>query len=484
MCQKTKHIAVIGGGITGLTAAYELHKRYAAEEQSIQITLLEESNALGGAIQTLRRDGFIIEKGPDSFLSRKPAVLRLTKDLGLVPELVGLSPGASKSFIYLKGKLHPTPAGLAMGIPTQIKPFAGTRLLSLPGKIRAAFDLLLPRKGTSEDESLGSLIERRLGAQVADRLVGPILAGIYAGDLHELSTAATFPQLLDMENENRSLILGMLASRKMHKTKASTPDGFELPPSIRGSMFLSYSGGLCTLVDRLKEALMSAGVLIRLNQSVQAVTRHQETYHIHLSDQSVVDVDGIIMAVPAEQASNLLQGSAHQITNCLTHIPSVSVANVVLAFDHDPFKQPLQGSGFVVPRQEGLLLTACTWTSSKWRHTAPPGKVLIRAYVGHWGDQSHQYLTDRELVQRVQKDLFAILGERAVSQFTEVTRHPSAMSQYLVGHTARLKDLEEELRVRYPHLIVAGRSYRGVGIPDCIAQGAESAERLFQQLRR
>lgn len=479
---KVKHIAVIGGGITGLTAAYELQKQFAAIGQAIQITLIEKSHQLGGAIQTLKRDGFIIEKGPDSFLSRKPAVLNLSKELDLLGDLTPLSPAASKSFICLKGQLHPMPAGLAMGIPTQIKPFVGTRLLSLSGKARAALDFFLPRKTTLGDESLGSLLERRLGSEVTERLVSPVLAGIYAGDLHMLSTEATFPQLLDMENKHRSLILGMLSSRKKPPTTQPQTVGVELPPHLRGSMFLTYKDGLCTLVERLTEVLRSSGTKIYLNSPVETLTRQQEGYEIRLASGNVLHADGIIMAVPAEQAMHVIQGASQHLSGKLGQIPSVSVANVVMAFDQAKFKNALQGSGFVVPRQEGLLITACTWTSAKWKHTAPQGKVLIRAYIGHFRDQAHQQLNDQELIDRVIKDLVLILGEKVTPLFTEVTRHSEAMSQYFVDHLERLREIEEDLHEDFPKMIVAGRSFRGVGIPDCIAQGNDAAHRLFQQL--
>ncbi|OXM87554.1 protoporphyrinogen oxidase [Paenibacillus rigui] len=474
-----KHIGVIGGGITGLTATYELQKHFARIGQPVRITLLEKGGKLGGAIQTLKRDGFVIEKGPDSFLARKPAVLDLSKDLDLMDHLVGMSPAASKSYIYLNGRLHPMPAGLAMGIPTQMKPFIGTRLLSIPGKARAALDLVLPKKKTPGDESLGSLIERRLGSQVADRLVGPILAGIYAGDLHRLSTAATFPQLQAMEEHNRSLILGMVAARNHPLPAMPDPARMQLPPHLRGSMFLTYKGGLGTLVERLADALQQAGTQICLNSPVRQLSRQQEGYAIHLSDQTI-QVDRIILAVPAEQAQSILQHASTPLSSRLEQIPSVSVANVVMAFDQAQFKRPLQGSGFVIPRQEGLFITACTWTSMKWSHTAPEGKVLLRAYVGHWADQTHVQLTDQELTHLVLKDLTRILGEQATPLFTEISRHSEAMSQYLVGHVERLQAIEDELGGQFPNLVVAGRSYRGVGIPDCVAQGKAAAQRLYR----
>lgn len=481
MPEQTKHIVVIGGGITGLTAAYELLKRYSFKGRAIRLTLLEKKPALGGSIQTLRKDGFIIEKGPDSFLSRKPAAVRLCTELGLEQEWVGVNPAAARSFLYQRGRLHPMPEGLALGIPTKVRPFVSTPLLSPLGKARAAFDFLLPKRHAGEDESLGALITRRLGREVADRLVGPILAGIYAGDVHQLSTSATFPLLQQLESRHRSIILGMLASRKQPQAQASGPS--LLPAALQRSMFLSLRTGLYTLVERLAETLRRQGAILAAGLSVTTMTRTGEGYTLRLSDGSRLQADGVILAVPAERALLLLQGASERLTEHLAHIPSASVANVVLAFDRQPFAKPLQGSGFVVPRGEGLQVTACTWASEKWQHTAPAGMALIRAYVGHAADQSHEFLSDKELASRVTADLRRMMGDFiAEPLFTEVTRHKDAMSQYLPGHLDRLRELEDELRESFPGLIATGRSYRGVGIPDCIAQGEQAAQRLFEWL--
>jgi protoporphyrinogen/coproporphyrinogen III oxidase len=479
----TKHIVVIGGGITGLTAAYELLKRCSVTGRKVEVTLIEKQPTLGGSIQTVRRDGFIREKGPDAFLSRKPGAVRLSRELGLEHEWVGVNPAAAKSFIYMGSRLHPLPEGLAMGIPTRVRPFISTPLLSPLAKARAAFDFLLPRRREAAgDESLGALISRRLGSEVADRLVGPILAGIYAGDLHQLSTAATFPQLQQMEARHRSIILGMLASRKQPKPQASASS--PLPQALRGSMFLSFRTGLATLVERLADTLVQQGAVLATGRSISTVTRleqHERRYELRLTDGSRLYADGVLMAAPAEQALLLLQGSSERLNDRLAQIPSVSVANVVLAFDGQPFAKPLQGSGFVVPRGAGQHITACTWSSEKWKHTAPAGKTLLRAYLGHAADQSHVQRSDQELVSQVMTDLQRLMGPTVTEPlFAEVSRHKAAMSQYLPGHLERLRELEAELAEAWPGLFVTGRSYRGVGIPDCIAQGEEAAQRLFE----
>jgi oxygen-dependent protoporphyrinogen oxidase len=484
MEQTRIHLVVIGGGITGLTAAFYLHSLYSAIGTPPQITLLEKSDTLGGSIQTLRKDGFIIEKGPDSFLGRKPAIHRLCRDIGLQHEMVSTNPSVSKSFVYLNNRLHPMPDGLALGIPTQLKPFMTTRLLSISGKARAALDFILPRKNSRDgesDESLGSLIERRLGREVADCLVGPVLAGIYAGDLKMLSTRATFPQLQQMEADHGSIIRGMLAGKR--KQMASVPDPVELPSHLKGSMFLSLKNGLISLVEQLTNVLETQGTDIKKNCAISGITRMEDKYRLTLSDQSAITADGVIVAVPASQAAQLIEGQLDKAAQLLRKIPAVSVANVAVALKREDVPAGvMQGSGFVVPRNQGLTITACTWSSVKWAHTSPDGKVLLRAYIGHWGDQSHTDQDDEELIACVIHDLQKVMGFPIAPLFTVVTRHPGAMQQYATGHLERLELLERELAQQWPQIVLAGASYRGLGIPDCVQQGREAAELLARRL--
>ncbi|WP_313998171.1 protoporphyrinogen oxidase [uncultured Paenibacillus sp.] len=476
-----KHIAVIGGGITGLSAAYELMAGTSAADCPVRVTVIERSGRLGGAVQTVARDGFIIEQGPDSFLSRKPAAVKLIRALRLENDLVGMNPAAGKSFIYLNGRLQAVPKGLMLGIPTRLKPFLSTGLISFKGKARASLDLVLPGTKHGGDVSLGSLIEGRLGKEVADSLVSPILAGIYAGDLHRLSTAATFPQLLDMTARHRSLIMGIVKGRG--KGAPSAPaSGTELPQHLRGSMFLSLKRGLRSIVDRLSEELIRMGADMKTGTALESIGRIGNGYKLRLADQSVIACDGIVFAGPAEEAAGLLQPFGLGSIAGLRQVPDVSVANVVMAFEGRSFPKPLEGSGFVVPRKEKMSITACTWASSKWNHTAPEGKVLIRAYVGHAADESHRNVDDEELSLMVMKDLSRVTGTLDAPLFKLVTRHPLAMPQYLPGHLERIQAVERELEDRCPGLVLAGRSYRGVGIPDCIDQGVKAAGKVLGQL--
>jgi oxygen-dependent protoporphyrinogen oxidase len=468
-----KKIVIIGGGITGLSAAFYTKKLFEEQQIPVNIILVEKSRELGGKIRTLHHDGFVIERGPDSFLARKLPVIDLTKELGLGGELTALNPKAKTNYILHKGKLHQMPLGLVLGIPTAITPFLKTGLISPTGKIRAAMDLMLPRKTGSDDESLGSFIERRLGREVLEHITEPLLAGIYAGDTQALSLKATFPQFLQLEQKHRSLILGMIAGKKQMREVKGLPD------IAKNSMFLTYKRGLSTLVDRLKEVLKPIRIIS--GQGVEAITADDSGYSVRLDQGSQLQADGVIMALPAFQTAKLLKDVT--AVPLLEHISYVSVANVAMAFDKQDISFPLNGSGFVVPRKEGRTITACTWTSSKWLHTAPEGKVLLRCYVGHAGSQEWVDWTDQQMLHKVRADIKAIMGVTAQPIFYEVNRNVRSMPQYPVGHLERLKKLREEIAVQRPGVFLCGAGYEGVGIPDCIQQGKNAAQQMLDYWR-
>lgn len=469
-----KKIVVMGGGITGLSAAFYMKKLFEEQHIPVDISIIEKSAELGGKIQTLHRDGFVIERGPDSFLARKMPILNLTRELGLEGELTATNPNAKSNYILHQGRLHPMPLGLVLGIPTEVAPFIKTGLISPMGKIRAAMDLLLPRNKGLQDESLGNFIERRLGKEVLEHITEPLLAGIYAGDTQALSLKATFPQFYHLEQKHRSLILGMLAGKK-------TPlHAEELPDIAKRSMFLTYKKGLGTLVEHLKEALKSARFIC--GESVARIAMGEEGgYHVRLEQDQVLFADGVVMALPAYEAAKLLPDFS--VSSWLEQVAYVSVANIALAYDKKDMAWPLHGSGFVVPRKEGRTITACTWTSSKWLHAAPPGKVLLRTYVGRAGSQEWVDWTDRELVNKVRQDLQEIMGITAEPLFYEINRAYQSMPQYPVGHVEQLSKRREELRALSPGLFLCGAGYQGVGIPDCVQQGKQAAEQLLDYIR-
>jgi oxygen-dependent protoporphyrinogen oxidase len=460
------NLMIVGGGISGLSAAYYAKKIFEEQDIPVNITLIEKGKTLGGKIQTVHRDGFVIERGPDSFLSRRTPIIELSKELGLDNEWVATNPKAKKTYILHKGSLHRIPPGLILGVPTQVTPFIKTGLISPLGKLRAGLDLLLPKRQNNNDESLGHFLERRLGREVVTHIAEPLLSGIYAGDAYGLSLQTTFPQLRAIEKQKRSLILGMLANK--NKMQSDT----ELPNIAKESMFLSYQQGLSSLVKKIEQVLHN--VDIRTNQSVVKIRKSEQGYRVDMSREESKHVDALILAVPAYSAANLLPDIASM--KALANIPYVSVANVVMAFNEEDLQLEFDGSGFVVPRKESRYITACTWTSSKWMHVAPKGKILLRAYVGRSGAEEIDHLDDGQILQNVQHDLQTLMGITAKPTFYEINRWPKSMPQYPVGHTEHIQQVRDDLRRKRPGIYLCGAGYQGVGIPDCIRQGKEAAE--------
>jgi oxygen-dependent protoporphyrinogen oxidase len=467
-----KRVVVLGGGISGLSSAFYLAKASAEKGEKLHITVVEKGERFGGKIQTSRRDGLILEKGPDSFLARKMPIIDLTRELGLEEQLVTTNSQAKKTYILHRGRLHRMPPGLVLGIPTQLAPFMKTGLISPAGKARAAMDLLLPRRNSDSDESLGGFLQRRLGKEVLSRIAEPLLAGIYAGDTFQLSLQSTFPQFQALERKHRSLIVGLLASRKQ---AAHVPG---LPALARNSLFLTYRNGLTTLVDALLNAISEYDVSTVLRCNAVSITNGEHApYEIRFTDGEPIEADGIIVALPSYAASRLLPHIP--AVQRLGDMPYVSVANAVMAFNRNEIVHSLDGSGFVVPREEGRFITACTWTSSKWPHTSPDGKALLRCYVGRSGQEEHLNMSDEEIVDKALADLKDIMNISFRPYYSEVNRWPHSMPQYPVGHLTRVRDAREQLAARMPGVMVTGAAYHGVGIPDCIRQGKESAESML-----
>ncbi|MGG1555525.1 protoporphyrinogen oxidase [Paenibacillus ferrarius] len=483
MSPHTPHYMVIGGGITGLSAAFYLQKRLEAEGAPFRISVVEKSEKLGGKIHTLERDGFVIEKGPDSFLARKKPIIDLAYELGLEGELTATNPKAKKTFIVRQGKLHPMPPGLVLGIPTQWTPFMRTGLISPLGKLRAAMDFVLPKRKEQTDESLGHFLKRRLGTEVLERVVEPLLAGIYAGDTFKLSLKSTFPQFGAMEQKHRSVILGMMASRKNVPEESA-----HLPQSVRHSVFVTFKRGLKTIVEGLETALREGGAELRTGVGVTRVTAAAGDgsaaaggpAKVIFEDGHEEVVDGLIVTTQTYQAAKLLEELP--IAEVLRNIEYISVANVIMAFERKDIPFELDASGFLVPRSEGLAITACTLTSAKWLHTAPDGKVVLRCYIGRAGEQEWPSLSDGELVELARRDIRKLLGIEASPLFSEVTRLMHSMPQYPVGHLEKLADFRAKLSAAMPRVWVTGAGFHGVGLPDCIRQGKEAANALVDRI--
>jgi oxygen-dependent protoporphyrinogen oxidase len=463
---RVPRVAVIGGGISGLAAAHRLVELGRAEGRPLDVRLFEASARLGGVIATERTDGFVIETGPDSFLSEKPAALQLCERLGISQRLIGTREEFRRTFVVRDGRLYPLPDGFLLLAPTQFWPLVRTPLFSWPGKLRMALDLVIPRGQSNSDLSLSSFVTRRLGHEALERVAQPLVGGIYTADPDDLSLLATMPRFLEMERSQRSVILAMWRQRRM--APPATSDG----SGARWSLFLSFDDGLQCLVDRLAQALPDGTV--QLGQPVRALERIDAGWRI----DGEHDFDGVLLALPAYAAAGLLRGVDSSLATELAAIPYASSAIVTVAFRREAIPDPLDGFGFVVPHVERRALLAATFSSIKYAGRAPSDFVLVRAFVGGALRPELVELDDTALLAAVRGELADLLGIRAEPELTRIARWPASMPQYQVGHLDRIARVAERT-ASLRSLRLAGSAYAGVGIPDCIRGGEEAAESLF-----
>lgn len=464
-----KKIIIVGGGIAGLAAAYRIQEEIAGKGAAIECVVVESSNRFGGKILTARFDGFIVEGGPDSFISQKPGAIELCKKLGIADRLVGTNPDQTSTYVYTGKKMRPMPDGLSLMVPTKFAPFVMSPLFSLSGKIRMGMDLLIPKKSDDSDESLASFIRRRLGEEALRKMAEPMLAGIYASDPEKMSIKATFPMFVQAEQKYRSLILGMLARKRQQQPPAPTTN----PPY---SLFMTLKNGLGELVETLIEK--SPAITFRTGVNVRAVLRGPgggPGWRLATADGEDLAADAVILAPPANIAAAMLEETAPQVTNLLIRINYVSTAAVTLAYRKEGFSHPLNGFGFVVPKDEKRKIMACTWTSTKFPRRAPKDFVLIRCFVGGALQEELAEQDAKTLAEMVQNELLEIMGVREKPVFCRVYSNRKANVQYHVGHEALIGQVQRELK-SFPGLFLSGSAYTGIGIPDCIQNGSRAAE--------
>src|ERR1044072_4990726 len=457
-------IVVVGGGITGLAAAHRVQEI----NPSIKITLLEASDRLGGTIQTEYRDGFLLERGPDSFISEKPEALALAKRLGLESQIIQTNETFRRSFIVRNGRLRPVPDGFQLLAPSRMWPFITSDILSLAGKARMAADLFLPRKSTNRDESLASFVRRRLGNEALARMAQPMVGGIYTADPETLSLRATLPRFLDMEQKHRSLILAMLRQGRAQKTGTS---------GARYSLFLSFERGMQVLTD----ALTGINVDFMLNTRVQRLNFDQG-WTVVTDKGERLKADAVCLAVPSFIAASLVSDVDTRLADKLRAIKYASTATINFGYRRTAIKHPLNGFGFVVPVVEKRSLIACTFSSVKFAGRAPNDHVLLRAFAGGALQPEIFALDEATMATRVEADLRELLGISEEPLFVEVAKWERSMPQYEVGHLDRVNEIEK-LVAEHSGLAVAGNSYRGAGIPDCIRSGEVAAEYIRQDLQ-
>jgi len=449
-------VAIVGGGIAGLTAAYRL------QQQGVDYCLIESEATLGGKIRTEHIDGFVVEGGPDSFLSQKPWARDLCQELGLASEIIGTNDAKRKTYLVSRGHLRPLPEGFVMLVPVKPLPLLRSRLISLTGILRMAIEPWIPVQAANGDESLGGFVRRRLGDEVLERIVDPLASGIYAGDSDHLSLAMTFPRLRELEQKHGSLIRGLLNTQQQMNGRSQP----------RQSMFLSLRSGLSQLVDALVNQLDPASILT--GTRVVAM-RHTPRYEIELTDGRILAADAVILATSALVSAGLLRDIDRDLINLLQQIPYVSTATISLGFRREEISHPLNGFGFIVPRVERRRITACTWVSTKMPHRAPDDKVLLRCFVGRAGDDACVGLSDAALVDLARNELRDLMHITSEPLFARIFRWEKAMPQYQVGHLDLLSKIDAQLAV-HQGLFLTGSAYRGVGLPDCIREAGQVAQ--------
>jgi len=464
------NLVVIGGGVTALAAAHRATELARERGVDLAVRVVEARNRLGGTIATQRAEGFLVEAGPDSFLSEKPWALALCRRLGVEPQLVRTDDRFRKVFVWFRGRLHPLPDGFQLLAPTRLAPFATSPLFSWRGKARMALDLILPRGGGAlgDDESLGAFVRRRLGREALERVAQPLVAGIYTADPEELSLSATMPRFLEVERRHRSVILGL------RRALAQAP----LPGTsgARWSLFVTFAEGMETLVTTLADRLPDSAVV--LGQRVAGIERDGARWRVTSAEGARFDADQIILAAEAHVAARLLRYVDPSLATLLGDIEYAGAATVSLGLRRADVPHPLDGFGFVVPRSEGKTVLAATFSSVKYPGRAPAGHVLIRCFLGGALNADVLGEDDASLVTRARRELAEALGVTAEPALVRVSRWPASMPQYRVGHLARVDAIERRAGA-LPGLHLAGGAYRGVGIADCIRSGEAAAEAVF-----
>lgn len=466
---RPQRIVVVGGGITGLAAAWHVQRLAAEGGRSVDIVVLEAGDRVGGKVHTVRRDGWVIEAAPDSFLTTKPWARDLALALGLGDRLIAQRPGGRQVFVRHDGALVPLPAGFRLAAPTDLGAFLRTPLVSWPGKLRALFDLVRPARREIGDESMADFVRRRMGREVLERLAAPLMAGIHVGDPERLSIEATFPQLADLERRHGSLIRGLRRSATDRRK-----DG-----AGAAATFTSLSGGVGDLVDALAADL---GGIVRTRSAVARIARDGRdgaardddfTYTVALADGSTIGADAVIVTTPGPATARLIVDAAPEAARIAGAVRHVSSATVSLGYRRDDVAHPLDGLGIIAPRGEGVRWLACSWSSSKWEGRAPDGHVLVRLFYGGDGREAEAERDEETLIEWAKEDAGAVLGATGAPVIAHAFRWVKGNPQYDVGHEARVKAAAAACPAA---LVLAGATWRGVGVPDCVRQALDAAE--------
>jgi protoporphyrinogen/coproporphyrinogen III oxidase len=475
-----KKIAVIGAGISGLAAAHRVRELDATAE----VILFEAGDRLGGIIGTIRQDGYLIETSADSFITNMPWATDLCRRIGFADRLIPTDPSHRGAMVVSRGQLHPVPEGFLLMAPNRLGAVMASPILSLRGKLRLACERFIAAKRDGGDESLAAFAKRRLGREAFERLVQPLVGGIYTADPEKLSLAATLPRFLEMEHQHGSLIRAAKANRKAAAggSGSSTDIADSEDSGARYSMFVAPREGLSSFVDAIAKRLPQG--CVRLNSTVERLERDGEKWRLHSPTVSVglcEEFDAVILATPAPAAAKLLGDVDASLAAELAAIEHAGSAIVILAYDQSQIAHPLNAFGFVVPAIENRRILSASFSSVKFPGRAPDGKVLIRVFLGGALQAEMLNLPDDELQRIACEELANLLGIRGEPCLSKIFRWPSAMPQYHLGHLQRLKRIDDRI-AQLLGLALAGNAFSGVGIPQCIRSGETAAERVLTSL--
>jgi oxygen-dependent protoporphyrinogen oxidase len=481
-------IVILGGGISGLSAAFRLLELSAKHGAPLEVTLLERGPRLGGALCTIREQGFIAEAGADSFLTEKPWALDLVRRLGLESELIGTRAEFRRTYVVRNGALVQIPDGFSLLAPTRMLPMLRSPLLSPLGKLRVMIEPLIPRRRDHGDESLAAFVTRRLGREVLERIAQPLAGGIYTADPARLSLSATLPRFTDMEARHGSVIRGLRAAARAHAAKFGKPDRSGASSGTSGarwSLFASLRGGIGVLVDALAQRL---GETVRREAEVVALERiggggmeRKPRWRVVMADGAAVEADAVICALPACRAAPLFQAHAPALARALGSIGYASAAVVNLAYRESDFPHAPRSFGFVVPAIERRRIIAGSFSSLKFAGRAPAATTLVRGFVGGAMQSELMALDDAAMAAVVREEFQALLGVDTAPLWAQVNRWPDSMPQYAVGHHQRVAEIESAAAA-WPGLELAGAALHGVGIPDCVLGGERAAQAAFAEL--
>lgn len=476
MTEAVLRVVIGGGGVSGLTTAYRLLTAGRAKDgRRVEVTLLEGRDRLGGNIRTERHEGYVMDGGPDAWVTAKPQASALAKELGLGDRLIGTTPENRRVLVLDRGRVHPFPEGMLLTVPTQVWPFLRTRLLSPLGKARAGFDLILPRREGDADESIASFVRRRFGDEVLSKIGAPLLGGVFAGDVEALSIRSTFPQLVELEKKHRSLVLG--ARREMKARAAARKGG--APPSV----FHSFPGGLAEFLEALTKAVTEAGATITTGTRITRVEggAGSARWRVHAEGPGgprVLDADAVVLAMPGHAAADVLREIDRDMADDLRGVPYVSSVVVGLGYARSDVSHALNATGVITTDKHDQPIMAVTFLSSKWAGRAPKDGALFRVFMGGAGREETLAMSDAALIGIAEKELAKLVGTRGSPSFARVYRHERASAQPVLGHeqrVARVRAKEPE----HPGLFVVGAAMDGVGIPDCVRQATDLAKRVL-----